>query len=71
MVFSSDGKEIKLRGIQGKLSKVISSNGMKQLLKKERHGVISQFFSLEVQTSISYAPLYLQIVINNHSKVFG
>jgi hypothetical protein len=34
MKFSLEGKEIELRGITGKLSKVISSNRMKKLLKK-------------------------------------
>jgi hypothetical protein len=71
MRFSLDGKEIELRGIQGKPSKVISSNSMTKLLKKGHYGVISQLCSLDVQTSISFSPLELQIVINNHSKVFG
>jgi hypothetical protein len=44
---------------------------MKKLLKKGHHGVIAYFFSLDVQTSISSALLDTQIVINNHSKVFG
>jgi hypothetical protein len=70
MRFSSEGKEIELRGIQGKLSKVTISNRMTKLLKKGHHGVISQMFSLDVQTYISSAPLGLQIVINIHSKVF-
>jgi hypothetical protein len=34
MRFSSDGKEIELRDIQGKPSKVISSNSMTKLLKE-------------------------------------
>jgi hypothetical protein len=34
-------------------------------------GVAAQFFSLGVQTYISFTPLDLQIVINNHSNVFG
>jgi hypothetical protein len=71
MVFSSDGKKNDLRGIQGKPSKVIISNSMKKLIKKQYHGVIGQLFSLNVQSSISFDPLDLQIVINNHSKVFG
>jgi hypothetical protein len=71
MRFSSEGKEIELRGIQGKPSKVISSNNMKKLLKKGHHGVIAQLSSIDVQTSISSAPMDLQKVINNHSKVFG
>jgi hypothetical protein len=71
MNFSSDGKEIELRGIQGKPSKVISSNSMEKLLKKGHQGVIAQLFSLYVQTSIAPAPSDLQIMFNNHSKVFG
>jgi hypothetical protein len=70
MIFSSEGKEIELRCIQGKPSKVTSSNIITKLLKKENHSVIAQLFSLDVQTSISSAPVDLQIVINNHSKVF-
>jgi len=33
MKFSSGGKEVELRGIAGKLGKMISSNGMRKLLK--------------------------------------
>jgi len=36
MKFSLEGKEVELRGIIGKLGKIISSNGMKKLLKKEQ-----------------------------------
>jgi hypothetical protein len=71
MRFSSEGKEIEIRGIQGKPSKVISFNNITRLLKKGHPGVIAQLCSLDVQTSIPYAPVDLQIVINNHSKVFG
>jgi hypothetical protein len=71
MRFSSYGKEIELRGIQVKPSKVISSNTVRKLPKKGHHGVVSQLCSLDVQISISYTPLDLQIVINNHSKVSG
>jgi hypothetical protein len=35
MRFSLEGKEIELRGIQGKPSKVISSNNMTKLLKRD------------------------------------
>ena len=42
----SEGKEFELRGIAGKLGKIISSNVMKKLLKKEKRGVISQLCSL-------------------------
>jgi hypothetical protein len=68
--FSLDGKEFELRGITGKPSKVVSSNGMKKLLKKRHHGVIVQLCSLYVQTSKPYIPLDLQGIINKHSKVF-
>jgi hypothetical protein len=71
MRFSSNGKEIELRGIQGKPSKVISSNSMEKLLKKGHQGVIEQLCSLDVQTSIAPTPSDLQIIINNHSKVFS
>jgi hypothetical protein len=71
MIFSSNGKEIELRGIKGKPSKVISSNSMEKLLKKEHHGIIAQLCSLDVQTSIAPTPSDLVIITNNHSKVFG
>jgi hypothetical protein len=71
MIFSLEGKEIELRGIQGKPSKVISSNIMTKLLKKGHHGIIAQLCSLNVQTSIPSAPMDLQKVIKNHSKIFG
>jgi len=35
MNFSSEGKEVELRGIVGKSRKIINSNIMKNLLKKE------------------------------------
>jgi hypothetical protein len=44
---------------------------MKALLKKGHYVVVSQLFSLDVQKSISSTPIDLQIVIKNHSKVFG
>jgi hypothetical protein len=44
---------------------------MGKVLKKGHHGVIAQLFSLYVQTYISSTPMVLQMVINNHSKVFG
>jgi hypothetical protein len=40
--FSLEGKEIELRCIIGKPSKVISSNGMTKLLKKGHQGIIAQ-----------------------------
>jgi hypothetical protein len=70
MKFSLEGKEFELKGITGKPSKVVSSNGMKKILKKENHGVIVQLFSLDVQTSKPYIPLDLQGIIDKHSKVF-
>jgi hypothetical protein len=71
MRFSSKGKEIELRGIQGKPCKVICSNSMEKILKKGHHSVFAQLCSLYVRTSISSSLVHLQIVINNHSKVFG
>ena len=50
MKFSLEGKEFELRGIIGKPRKVISSNGMKKLLKKRHQHMIAQLFSLDVQT---------------------
>jgi hypothetical protein len=44
---------------------------MEKLLKKGHHGLIAQLCSLDAETSISIARSYLQIIINNHSKVFG
>jgi hypothetical protein len=70
MKFSLEGKEIELKGITRKLSKVISSNGMKKLLKKEHQGVIAQLCSLDVQTSDPSIPIDLQGIIDKHSKVF-
>jgi hypothetical protein len=71
MRFSLDGKEIKLRGIQGKPSMVKISDIMKKVLNNGHYGVISQLFSLDVQASIYSDPLDLQIAINNYSKAFG
>ena len=34
MKFSSEGKEVELRGITGKSEKIINSNGITKLLKK-------------------------------------
>jgi hypothetical protein len=56
MKFSLEGKEFELRGIARKPSKVVSSNGMKKLLKKGHQGVIVQLFSLDVQTSNACIP---------------
>jgi hypothetical protein len=70
MKFSLEGKEIELRGITGKPGKVISSNGMKKLLKKGNQCVISQLCSLDVQTSKPSIPQDLQGIIDKNSKVF-
>ena len=68
--FFSEGKEIELRGIAGKPGKITSTNFMKNLLKKEKRGVIAQLCSLEVPTSKSSISPDLQKVLDNHSKVF-
>eukprot|EP00253_Pinus_taeda_P022192 PITA_22192 len=70
MKFYAEGKEVELRGIVGKLGKIISSNGMTKLLKKEQRGVIAQLCSLDVFTSKSSISPDLQKVLDNHSKVF-
>jgi hypothetical protein len=70
MKFSLEGKEIELKGVTGKPSKVLSSNGMTKLLKKGHQGVIIQLFSLYVQTSKPYIPLDLLGIIDKNSKVF-
>jgi len=36
MKFSTEGKEVELRGIAGKPRKIISSNGMTKLLKRNK-----------------------------------
>ena len=41
MKFFVEGKEAELRRIAWKPGKIISSNGMKNLLKKEQRGVIA------------------------------
>ena len=43
---------------------------MTKLLKMGYNGVISQLFSLDVQTSKPCIPLDLEKYIDNHSKVF-
>ena len=68
--FFSERKEVELRGIVGKPGKIISSNVMKKLLKKEQRGIISQLCSLEVPTLKSSISTDLQKVLDNHSKVF-
>ena len=44
---------------------------MKTFLKMGYHGVISQLYSVDVQTSIYSALVDLLKVINNHPKAFG
>ena len=70
MKFSSEGKEVELRGITGKQGMIISFNGMNKLLKKEQQGIISQLCSLEIPTSKSSISPVLQKVLDNHSKVY-
>src|SRR3984885_988203 len=70
MKFFVEGKEVELRGIAGKPGKIISSNGMTKLLKKEKRGVIAQLCSLDVSTLKSSISLDLQKALDNHSKVF-
>jgi hypothetical protein len=70
MKFPLEGKKIELSGIIGKPNKVISSNGMKNLLKKGHQGVVVQLCSLDVQTSKPSIPIDLQGIIDKHSKVF-
>ena len=70
MKFFVEGKEVELRGILGKPGKIISSNGMTKLLKKEQRGVIAKLCSLDVSTLQSSISPDLQKVLNNHSKVF-
>jgi len=48
-----EGKEVELRGIIGKLGKLISCNGMTMHIHKKEQGVVAQFFPLEIQTSRS------------------
>ncbi len=68
--FFWEGKEFELRGIVGKPRKIINSNGMTKLLKKEQQGVIAQLCSLEVQTSKSFISPDLQKALDKHLKVF-
>ena len=70
MNFCAEGKEVKLRGIIGKLGKIFSSNSMAKLLNKEQQGVIAQLCSVEVPTSKSSIYLDLRKVLDNHCKVF-
>ena len=69
--FYTEGKEVELRCIAGKPGKIISSNGMKKLLKKEQRGVIAQLCSLDISTLESSISPDLQKVLDNHSKVWS
>lgn len=69
MKFYVEGKEVELRGIAGKPRKIISSDDMTKLLRKEQRGVIAQLCLLDVSTmELSISP-DLQKVLDNHSKV--
>ena len=68
--FSLEGKEFELRGIIGKPSKVVISNGMKKLLKTRHLGVIVQLCSLDVQTFKPCIPLNHQGIIDKNFKLF-
>ena len=70
MKFFVEGKEFELRGIVGKLGKIISSSRMTKLLKKEQQGVLAQLCWLKVPTSKSSISPDLQKDLDNHSKVF-
>lgn len=48
MKFIWEGKEFKLRGIEGKTCKIIISQSMTKLLNKQQRGVIAQLCSLDV-----------------------
>jgi hypothetical protein len=70
MKFSLKGKEIELKGITGKPSTVVISNGMTKLLKKRNQCVIVKLCSLDVRTSKPSISLDIQGIIDNNSKVF-
>ena len=59
-----------LNGITRKPSKVINANGMTTLLNKGKQGVITQLYSLDVETCKSYISLDIQRVLKNPSKIF-
>eukprot|EP00253_Pinus_taeda_P009866 PITA_09866 len=54
----------------GKPGRIISSNGMTKLIKKEQRGVIAQLCLLDVSTSESSISPDPQKVLDNNSKVF-
>ena len=59
-----------LNGIIGKPSKVTICNGITTLLKKGKQGVITQLYSLDVQTCKAPISPDIQRVLKNPSKVF-
>jgi len=64
-----EGKEVELKGIAKKPRKVINSNGMTKLLKREQWSEIAQLCSQEVQTMKSSISTDLQKVLENHYKI--
>ena len=64
------GNEIELWGIVRKPGKIISSNFITNILKREQRSVITQLCSLEVPTSKSSISPDLQTGLDNHSNVF-
>ena len=68
--FSWEGKEFVLNGITGKPRKEINSNSMTTLLKKGKQGVITQLYSLDVQTCKALISPDIEGVLKNPSKVF-
>lgn len=57
-------------GIVGKPGKIIRSNAMTKLLKREQKGVIGQLCLLDVSTSKPSISPDLQKVLDNNSKVY-
>lgn len=66
--FFSEGKEVELQGITGKPGKIIDSNVMKNVLKKEQQGLIAQLCSLQVQAmeyDIKHQQQVIQLLKDN------
>ncbi len=57
MKFYVEGKEVELMGIAGKLRKIISSNGMTKLLKKEQRGVIVQLLGSYCNVALGFCQI--------------
>jgi len=68
--FFWEGKEVELRGIEGKPGKIINSNTMKNLLNKEKRGVIAQLCLVMVPTSKSCISPDLQKVLDKLFYLF-